>query len=84
MDLGGVGSIGLYPNPSGGEFFIELDGEPADLMLLIFDSRGRLLKQTTYEQVNRLQEDLYAYPGGIYQIQIISGEMTRHLKFLKQ
>jgi hypothetical protein len=84
VDLSEKGSIGLYPNPSDGEFIIDTYGEPTDLILIIYDSGGRIIKHLKYENVSRIREDLYAYPGGLYHIQIISNKSIRHLKYLKQ
>ncbi len=82
-DITEKGSFGLYPNPSDGEFIIDTYGEPRDLILVIYDSQGRILKHRKYKNVSKLRDNLYAYPSGLYQIKIISGENIRQLKYLK-
>lgn len=44
IDIAEMGSVGLYPNPSDGEFIIDTYCEPRDLILVIYDSQGRILK----------------------------------------
>jgi len=83
VDITEMGSVGLYPNPSEGEFIIDTYGEPRDLILVIYDSQGRILKRRKYENVSKLSDNLYAYPSGLYQIKIISRENIRQLKYLK-
>ncbi|MEN8230164.1 MAG: tandem-95 repeat protein [Bacteroidota bacterium] len=77
-------SIGLYPNPSDGEFIIDTFGEPRDLNIVIYDSQGRIIKHGKYKNVSRLRNNLYAYPSGIYHIEVISEENISVMKFLKE
>jgi len=77
-------TIILYPNPSKGEFIIDTYGEPKDLILVIYDCQGRVLKHQKYENVSRLRNDLYAYPSGIYHIEVITDKRIQQIKYLKQ
>jgi hypothetical protein len=77
------GTIGLYPNPSSGEFFINTYGESLDLILSIYDSQGRLLRQLKYEDASDIRENLYDYPSGIYHIKVMVGDHIRYLKYMK-
>lgn len=79
-----MGSFGLYPNPSDGEFIIDTFGEPRDLVIVIYDSQGRIIKQRKYKNVSKIRDNLYAYPSGIYHIEVISGEDINVSKFLKE
>jgi len=84
IDISNMGSIGLYPNPSDGELIIDTFGDPGDLTIVIYDTQGRIIKQGSYRNVSKLRENVYAYPSGIYHIEVISGEKIRVMKFLKE
>jgi hypothetical protein len=73
----------LYPNPSNGEFFIDIHGKPEDLVLVVSDSDGRILKHRTYQKTNRIRVTLHGYPSGVYQVKINSAAGIQHLKYLK-
>jgi hypothetical protein len=78
------GSLGLYPNPSNGEFMIGTYGDPVDLVLIIYDAQGRMLRMQHYEHVSSVRDHLHAYPDGIYHMMVITGDKTHHMTFIKQ
>ncbi|MBI9059014.1 MAG: DUF1533 domain-containing protein [Labilibaculum sp.] len=62
-------SIAVYPNPSRGEFFVELSSSDKDGILRIFDQSGKLVatrKIETSLQKNRMAFDLSNLRGGVY------------------
>jgi len=75
----------LFPNPSSGRFKIELKGEPSEKVeLYIFDNNGRIILQRnilqfTGEHIETIQAHL---PGGVYNLQVISGKQRLHRQFI--
>jgi lysophospholipase L1-like esterase len=78
-----IENFNLYPNPSKGKFTIRTEGGPGDLVIFIFDSQGRLVKQRTTKHVNLLFEDLHGFPDGVYHIKVIANESFHVLKLIK-
>ncbi len=62
-------SIAVYPNPSRGEFFVELSNSEKDGVLRIFDQSGKVVttrKVETSLQKNRMAFDLSNLRSGVY------------------
>jgi hypothetical protein len=68
-DLISENGVVVYPNPSRGEFFIELSNSDQDGVLRIFDQTGKLVATRSVEnglRNNRIAFDLKNLTGGIY------------------
>jgi len=68
--------LGVYPNPTNGIFWIDLDKEVGDSMLEVYCSTGRLLFSRGYSNSNftTINVDLTGFPNGLYLIKLISGK----------
>jgi hypothetical protein len=75
----------LYPNPTGGEFTIELTGEsPAvDIRVQIFGSRGEIILARSLTGSRKYDFSLAGKPAGIYFIRVTSGNSTEMVKVVK-
>lgn len=68
-----VEKTSLYPNPSGGIFFVELENQKAT-NLMIYDLTGSLVKKiNTTQSMGKFQVNLQGYPSGIYIVNILNG-----------
>ena len=68
-DLIAETGVVVYPNPSRGEFFIEISNSDQDGILRIFDQAGKLVAARNIEnglRANRMAFDLKNLTGGIY------------------
>ena len=62
-------NIAIYPNPSRGEFFVELSNSDKDGILRIFDQSGKMVTTRKIEasfQKNRMAFDLSNLRAGVY------------------
>jgi len=79
-----VNEFKVYPNPSNGAFGVEFNSlENETVTLRLLDNLGRTVFQTSHETtqgVNSIPVDLGVEAKGIYQLQLIQGEVTRTTK----
>jgi hypothetical protein len=93
VDLTGVGieewarinSIEVYPNPTGGQLFIERSSETTQKVHLeIFDYTGKsVLRSSLQEEDNRELVDLSKLRSGVYLLHIKMGKALKTLKITK-
>lgn len=83
-----INSFRLYPNPNDGSFVIDMVGEPAnEIAFTLYDASGRLIKRnvsgfdTGVLRQNFLYQDL---PSGMYHMQILAGDKSKHVKIVVQ
>lgn len=75
-------SVKLYPNPSNGEFFIEVDGTIENTQISIFNSQGMLIYQSKMTQ-EKQKITLPNQALGLYFVKVISdGEMVVNQKLM--
>jgi hypothetical protein len=75
--------INLYPNPSAGNFNIDLGASYTDVNVVITDLAGRVVLAQTANNTNLIPVQLTA-PAGVYLINIVSGENHAKLKVIKE
>ncbi len=78
-------SITVYPNPSSGEFSINIEGKAQNTKLELYDMQGRVVKRFTglIQGKNRL--DMYDIPHGIYVWQLSrAGKILGTGKWVKE
>ncbi len=62
----------VYPNPTQGELFIELESTITDAQAIIYDLTGRAIIQQNVS--NQTMIDLYDVPSGIYLVKVFNQE----------
>lgn len=66
-------SMNLYPNPSGGLFFVELENQKA-YQILIYDLTGKLVRKIKFDaSSDKTQVNFNGYPTGIYIVNVLNG-----------
>lgn len=73
----------LFPNPTNGEFTIELGDELADVTISITDLTGKRIVTTTYENAKELNLELDA-PTGVYLVIVESEHKQGILRLVKK
>lgn len=82
-DLEQAGSVRLSPNPTAGDFVLEMNLAAAEAVSIdVFDARGRLLRQFSRSGaagLNRFSFENLALPSGVYQLKVLAGDSVRVL-----
>lgn len=77
----------VYPNPSEGDYFIELNADRDEtIKLLLFDVNGRLITQTDWvvaNGVNTYQPNWQHLAAGIYFVKLIGQSGELNIKLVK-
>ncbi len=74
-------SISLYPNPTDGEFTLDLGEFKDNLVITLRDVRGRLLQSNDYKNVKSI-EMFIEYPTGMYFVEITSNSENAVLRLV--
>ena len=72
-------STTLYPNPTGGNFTIEIKGYNGPFKVEIYDLQGRLLETT-----NKTTVSIKKYSKGIYVFRVSYGDIVEEIKVVKE
>lgn len=79
-----LGSISIYPNPTTGQFTIDLGTAHEDVSLRVSNIMGQLNFQNQYELAREIKLDLNG-PNGFYFVEVRTGKgNTARLKVLKE
>ena len=73
----------MYPNPSDGNFSIDLGENYQTLSVSIRDMSGRIIQSSNYYDRQLLNLKLDG-PAGIYFLMIVSGDKTSTIRFIKK
>ncbi len=76
--------ISLYPNPTFGISNITFESTYDNVTLLMYDATGRIVKQESHNNIDRLQINTQDYASGIYFLQILSDDKYADLKLIKR
>ena len=76
-------NLNVYPNPTTGEFSIDLMDNLNSVIVTITDIEGRFIQQTEYKNSQVLNLNLNQ-PSGIYFINIQSDEQTTVIRLIKE
>ncbi|NVK64804.1 MAG: T9SS type A sorting domain-containing protein [Flavobacteriales bacterium] len=74
-------TISLFPNPSQGEFTIDLGSVKSEVTITMRDARGRLLQLNEYQnkEVIKMFVD---YPSGVYFLEVTAGNENAMLRLV--
>lgn len=79
------GTMKLYPNPASRYIDLLISGQsPKGSSMKVYSITGKLMDQKVLGNVESYRYDLNGYKNGVYFIELISGNKTSVLKFLKQ
>ncbi len=77
--------VGVYPNPSNGNFSVQLPVTEGDVRLAVLNSSGVVLdKRTVKGNVGNVQYRLEKLAKGLYMVQVLSGNSLQVLKLVVQ
>lgn len=74
-------TINLYPNPTAGDFTLELPFE-TESMVYVMDLVGKLVIQE--QMIGQQQLSLNDHPAGMYMVRVQNGEDVQTIKLLKE
>lgn len=86
----GESPLQVYPNPSGGVFYLVYQlNEGENMTLRLYDMNGKRLKETRFTGNGFVQKSVIdlqpaSYPPGFYLLKIESGEKQYQFKLVKQ
>jgi len=79
-----MNSINIYPNPTSGKLFIDLEKTGMDNFEIgLYDMSGKLLFSDKFNGINKYELEMNSFAIGLYQIKIVSGESTMVSKVSK-
>lgn len=81
-----VPTLSVYPNPSSGEFTIDIRNIPGSMITAeVFDASGRLVDEKELKNASHVQSmlNLSSEPDGIYYLKISSEKKVYHLLLTK-
>jgi hypothetical protein len=78
-NLGGV-SVNIYPNPSHGEFQIQLGGPVKNVQVSLYAADGRLVKRQVFGQVQNQTLNYNDLAEGLYHLEILATDEENNLK----
>ena len=77
-------SFKVYPNPTSGNFILELKGEADQVKVDIYGIWGEKMLTTVLNGERKHEFSLSDKPAGIYFVRVISGEKAETIKIIKQ
>jgi GEVED domain/Secretion system C-terminal sorting domain len=82
----GVASIQVVPNPTSGNFDLNITNaaDKATIKLLSFDGRLLATEKVELNQNNTVKMNIANYANGIYFVNVISGNVNKTIKITKQ
>jgi len=77
-DLALHNEVLIYPNPAGDFFTVQIDGLMADAEILLFNSDGQLIYNSTGQFYNNDEQLITTadFPAGVYMVKIICNEFV--------
>ncbi len=83
-DIDSVSSISLSPNPSNAILNIQLEGNPSQLKIEVFDILGKQIFTRSIENSNITQIEVSNWNNGVYLIKISNDGKVETKRFIKQ
>ncbi|MEN3324895.1 T9SS type A sorting domain-containing protein [Mariniflexile soesokkakense] len=78
-----IPSLKVYPNPSSGQFILEINRKVEILKIEIYDSCGRLIKKDIHKFTNRIDINLTNYSSGLYFAKLTFENSDKNMKLVK-
>ncbi len=82
-----TGQMKLYPNPTGGKIYIEVENSPARAMLYVLNPKGQIIYQQEFNTNNEkttTQIDLTGQPAGMYVVVVKMADQIFSREFIMQ
>lgn len=83
-----VFDVALYPNPTQHSItlFVEESGlnQNTDYKIDIFDLQGKLVQSVVTKYIHNFEINVQSLPQGVYTVNIVTGDWTKNIKFVKQ
>ena len=76
-------ALTLYPNPTTGNFTIDLGSEVDAVELTVLDLSGKVISSTRYTQTEAIQYHLNE-PSGVYILEIKSADHKARVRLVKE
>ena len=77
-------SIPLYPNPTNGNFTLDLGKEYSDVSIKIYNTLGQVISSESYSSAKIIEQQITA-SAGIYFLKVSTAkEGSKTLKIIKQ
>lgn len=76
--------LGVYPNPTNGEFYIVFETILRDVEIYITDVLGKQISSLKYKNANKIKLELTDKPSGIYFVNIKSLKGKQNIKLIKK
>ena len=72
IDLNAEQRLSVYPNPSSGSVYLQLNDYSGELKIKLMDAQAKVISQEAHNSVSgaELQIDLSAQPAGIYFLEV--------------
>ena len=76
-------AVSVYPNPTGGQFSVDLGSMMNEVVVTVADMNGRIVFENTY--FNTANEQIYLdQPAGVYFVKVATAEHAKVIKLIKQ
>jgi hypothetical protein len=82
----GIGSLRIFPNPATSAITVDILGlaETAGSVTDLYGIQGNIISSHAATGSSSFRIDLAAYPAGVYFLRMISGDVVKTMKFVKQ
>lgn len=83
-EINPINTFSIFPNPSKGKYFIDLDlKEAMDVQIIVTDMLGQIITNSTYKtHFKRVELDLSNSQNGIYFVSIITAKTRESRKII--
>lgn len=79
-----ISDVVVYPNPTNGNFTINLDNNFSEVYIKITNISGQTIKNQQFNNTNKIDIDFNNNASGIYFIEITAGDKKSNIKLIKE
>ncbi len=83
----GISEVSILPNPNNGKFdlnIMNVNSDNASIKILSVDGRVLIQNQVALDHNNTISLDIAALSNGIYYLNLVSGQLNKTIKIVKQ